>query len=186
VNGRRHLDRINVIVHPFPRDRSSAPSVTQACVGGVRRRCGVRRSQANSNPFKKPSESFNRAVKAFRTLQKPFRKFPFISRNRDLSMGWQASGPKKIHRGLTDVACSRRLVRRSFFRVGSSGFFGASEGLAPFHDRGRLDLAEKDRPIDPTSGKNTPASASPIRLEPGQADGRQPFMPLRISHDPCL
>ena len=45
----------------------------------------------------------------------------------------------------------------------------------------------KDRPIDPTSGKNTSASPSPIRFRAnGQADGRQPFMPLRVSHDPCL
>jgi hypothetical protein len=47
-------------------------------------------------------------------------------------------------------------------------------------------LAEKDRPIDPTSGKNSPASPSPIRRRAnGQADGRQPSC-LRVSHDRCL
>jgi hypothetical protein len=42
---------------------------------------------------------------------------------------------------------------------------------------GTEDLAEKDRPIDPMSGKNSPASPSPNRFEPWQADGRQRFMP---------
>ncbi len=36
---------------------------------------------------------------------------------------------------------------------------------------------EKDGPIDPTSGKNSPASPSPIRRRARLADGRQPFMP---------
>jgi hypothetical protein len=60
-------------------------------------------------------------------------------------------------------------------------------GISPSHEPGTEDLAEKDKPIDPTSGKNSPASPSPIRRRAiRQADGRQPFMPLRVSHDPCL
>ena len=43
----------------------------------------------------------------------------------------------------------------------------------------------KDRPIDPTSGMDTPASPSPNRFRALQADGRQPFMP-RVSHNPSL
>ena len=40
----------------------------------------------------------------------------------------------------------------------------------------------KDRPIDPTSGRNSPASPGPNRFRTnGQADGRQPFMPKSIS-----
>ena len=42
---------------------------------------------------------------------------------------------------------------------------------------GTEDLAEKDRPIDPTSGKNSPARKSPNRFRTFAADGRQPFMP---------
>ena len=39
-----------------------------------------------------------------------------------------------------------------------------------------------DRPIDPTSGRNSPASPGPNRFRTnGQADGRQPFMPKSIS-----
>ena len=45
---------------------------------------------------------------------------------------------------------------------------------------------EKDRPIDPTSGKNSPASPSPIRRRARQADGRQPFMPQEYLTTPAF
>ncbi len=46
---------------------------------------------------------------------------------------------------------------------------------------------EKDRPIDPMSGKNSPASPSPNRfLANGQADGRQPFMPQEYLTTPAF
>ena len=47
--------------------------------------------------------------------------------------------------------------------------------------------AEKDRPIDPTSGKNSPASKEPEPVsEPIQADGRQPFMPQEYLTTPAF
>ena len=49
-----------------------------------------------------------------------------------------------------------------------------SPGLEP----GTEDLAEKDRPIDPMSGKNSPAWKEPEPVSSlSHADGRQPFMP---------
>ena len=102
-------------------------------------------------------------------------------------------------------ACSPRgssSVLRSIF--GSSRcFMQVSEGLALFHDRGRLGVVchssatephgreketrrpgptlsprthGKDRPIDPTSGKNTPASPSPIRFSGQWTSGRAPAL----------
>ncbi len=48
--------------------------------------------------------------------------------------------------------------------------------------------ADKDRPIDPMCGKNSPASIrARSRFEPnGQADGRQPFMPQDYLTNACL
>ena len=44
------------------------------------------------------------------------------------------------------------------------------------------DLAEKDRPIDPMSGKKFVRKRARTGFEPnGQADGRQPFMPATVS-----
>ena len=46
--------------------------------------------------------------------------------------------------------------------------------------------AEKDRAIDPLSGKKFARKRARTGFEPnGQADGRQPFMP-RVSYNPCL
>ena len=41
---------------------------------------------------------------------------------------------------------------------------------------GTGDLGEKDRPIDPMSGKNTPASPSPIRFSGQWTSGRAPAL----------
>jgi hypothetical protein len=50
-----------------------------------------------------------------------------------------------------------------------------------------VDPAEKDRPIDPMSGKNTSAEKSPIRGQAFEsADGRQPFMPLECLTTPAF
>ena len=47
--------------------------------------------------------------------------------------------------------------------------------------------ARKDRAIDPTSGKNTPAEKGPDALSSlGSADGRQPFMPQEYLSNACL
>ena len=99
------------------------------------------------------------------------------------------------------------------FVFGSSRCFEqVSEGLAPFHDRGRLGVVcPTCRPRSPTSAKREPgvhgqeprtrektgrsirrpARIRPLHqarsgVEPRHADGRQPFMPLGVSHDPCL
>jgi hypothetical protein len=92
-----------------------------------------------------------------------------------------------------------------------SGLFEQGEGLAPFHDRGRLarHFVRPWRPRSLMSAKGNRASTQPkprgagkrqadrsdVRQEIrpqkspnrfrafGQADGRQPFMP-RVSHEP--
>jgi hypothetical protein len=49
---------------------------------------------------------------------------------------------------------------------------------------GSGNLLEKDRPIDPMSGKKFARKRARTGFEPlGIADGRQPFMP-RVSHEP--
>ena len=69
--------------------------------------------------------------------------------------------------------CARREPRRP-----------RSPGYGP----GDLGPADKDRPIDPTSGKNyVRLNKARTGFEPnGQADGRQPFMPANVSRTPVF
>jgi hypothetical protein len=101
----------------------------------------------------------------------------------------------------------------SSFRI-PLAFFERGEGLAPFPCGGRWAPfrptpaaaeprcakkgipasteqrprePEEDRPIDPMSGKNASAKRARSGFEPlALADGRQPSMPQRVSHNPCL
>ena len=70
----------------------------------------------------------------------------------------------------------------SFMRKREPGVRGPIPGSQP-----GTGTRDKDRLIDPMSGiefarKRARTGFEPLRI----ANGRQPFMPLRVSHDPCL
>jgi hypothetical protein len=51
---------------------------------------------------------------------------------------------------------------------------------------GAEERREKDRPIDPTSGKKFARKRARSGVEPRQADGRQPFMPQEYLTTPVF
>jgi hypothetical protein len=112
-----------------------------------------------------------------------FKILQFPSLNPAFSMayadprGFPLSGLGTLRRGWAPVFPSGRSSVVFVFVSGSSGFFKRVKGWRRFHDRGRFDgrgassrkgnpsprtKKPEDRgtgrPIDPTSGKNTPAS----------------------------
>jgi hypothetical protein len=102
-------------------------------------------------------------------------QFPWSSFRVPLAFSSEVKGWRLLQdRGCLDAISARPDGREASTRKGNP----ASTGHG---------LADKDRPVDPMSGKNTPAwKRARSGVEPWQADGRQPFMPLRVSHDPCL
>jgi hypothetical protein len=180
--GRRQKE-IQVFSKPNPNRAKSGPHPAK-----------LGQNKAKENPWIPFAE-----LSLIKTLRRP--PGPFLSLRRFPPGRRPRASPARPVRHCVSLPWSSFRVRPCLFKRG--------EGLAPFHDRGRLGVVCPTRRPPPDErekgtrarglgprGKRQ-ADQSDVRqefarkrarsgFEPlGIADGRQPFMP-RVSHNPCL